>query len=67
MDEHPAAATGRGHVILVGLDGSRSSDRALAWAVAEARGRTAVVEVVTAYGHLDQPGGLQEYQVGPFS
>ncbi len=41
--------------IVVGIDGSPGADRALAWAVAEARQWGAHLEVVLAWSYLDQP------------
>jgi nucleotide-binding universal stress UspA family protein len=41
--------------IVVGIDGSPGADRALAWAVAEARQWSAHLEVVLAWSYLDQP------------
>ena len=42
--------------IVVAVDGSPGSQRALAWAVAEARVRNAPLRVVRAWSYLDQPG-----------
>jgi nucleotide-binding universal stress UspA family protein len=47
-------------LIVVGVDGSPSSDRALAWAVAEARQRGGRVRVVTATGYAKDYGGMAE-------
>jgi nucleotide-binding universal stress UspA family protein len=41
--------------VVVGVDGSEHSSRALAWAIAEARRRRAVLEVVMAWSLVDQP------------
>jgi nucleotide-binding universal stress UspA family protein len=38
-----------GHKIVVGVDGSEHSDRALAWAIDEAKLRNARIQVVTAW------------------
>ena len=37
------------HRVVVGVDGSEGSDRALAWAAAEADRRNAILDVVTAF------------------
>ncbi len=47
-------------VIVVGVDGSPASDRALEWAMQEGRLRGWSVEVVTAFGHTAHVGGLGE-------
>jgi nucleotide-binding universal stress UspA family protein len=47
-------------VLVVGSDGSPGSDRALEWALEEARRRRAAVEVVTAFGPVQQRGTLDE-------
>jgi nucleotide-binding universal stress UspA family protein len=47
-------------VVVVGVDGSPASDRALEWALEEARRRGAAVEVVTAFGHAQHGGTLGE-------
>jgi len=49
-------------VIVVGLDGSAASDRALEWALQEGLRRGWTVEVVTAFGH-NTHGGLDETTV----
>jgi nucleotide-binding universal stress UspA family protein len=49
-------------VIVVGLDGSAASDRALEWALQEAQRRGWAVAVVTAFGH-NTHGGLDETTV----
>jgi len=49
-------------VIVVGLDGSAASDRALEWALQEGLRRGWTVEVVTAFGH-NTHGGLAETTV----
>lgn len=49
-------------VIVVGLDGSAASDRALEWALQEGQRRGWTVEVVTAFGH-NTHGGLDETTV----
>ncbi|MBK5223482.1 MAG: universal stress protein [Acidimicrobiia bacterium] len=41
--------------IVVGIDGSPGADRALEWAIAEARTWGAHLEVVLAWSFLDQP------------
>ena len=47
-------------VLVVGVDGSPASDRALEWALDEARRRRAAVAIVTAYGHAQHAGTLGE-------
>ena len=44
-------------VVVVGVDGSAGSRRALRWAAAEARLRGATLRVVHAWTYLDQPEG----------
>jgi nucleotide-binding universal stress UspA family protein len=46
-----------GRRIIVGVDGSEHSRRALEWAVAEASHSGATVEVLLAWTLLDRPGG----------
>jgi len=53
----------RQDVIVVGLDGSPASDRALEWAMQEGRRRGWAVEVVTAFGHTEHVGGMGESTV----
>jgi nucleotide-binding universal stress UspA family protein len=48
------------HVLVVGADGSPASDRALEWALEEARRRGATVRVVTAFGPVQHGGTLDE-------
>lgn len=50
-------------VIVVGVDGSPGSARALEWAMQEAQRRGWSVEVVTAYGHGEPEGNLAETAV----
>jgi nucleotide-binding universal stress UspA family protein len=50
-------------VIVVGVDGSEASDRALEWALQEGRRRRWTVEVVTAFGYPPLGGGLSETTV----
>lgn len=50
-------------VIVVGVDGSPGSARALEWAVQEAQRRAWSVEVITAYGHGEPEGDLDETAV----
>jgi len=50
-------------VIVVGVDGSPASDRALEWAMQEGRRRGWTVEVVTAFGHAAHVGGMGESSV----
>ncbi len=47
-------------VIVVGVDGSPASDRALEWAMQEGRRRGCAVEVVTAFGNGTHLGSLAE-------
>lgn len=47
-------------VIVVGVDGSPASDRALEWAMQEGRRRGCAVEVVTAFGSGTHLGSLAE-------
>ena len=47
-------------VIVVGVDGSPASDRALEWAMQEGQRRRCAVEVVTAFGHGTHLGSLAE-------
>jgi len=51
------------NVIVVGLDGSSASDRALEWALQEARSRGSIVELVTAFGHPQHGAALGESTV----
>ena len=51
------------NVIVVGVDGSPASDRALEWAMQEGRRRGWTVEVVTAFGHAKHVGGMAETTV----
>ena len=51
------------NVIVVGVDGSPASDRALEWAMQEGRRRGSTVEVVTAWGHVGHVGSLAESSV----
>lgn len=53
----------RQDVLVVGSDGSPASDRALEWALHEARRRRGVVEVVTAFGPEQHGGTLDEPSV----
>jgi nucleotide-binding universal stress UspA family protein len=55
--------SGTQNVIVVGVDGSPASDRALEWAMQEGRRRGWTVEVVTAFGHAPHVGGLAESTV----
>jgi nucleotide-binding universal stress UspA family protein len=48
------------NVIVVGVDGSPASDRALEWAVQEGVRRGWTVEVVTAFGDTGPVGALSE-------
>ncbi|HEX3004866.1 MAG TPA: universal stress protein [Angustibacter sp.] len=50
-------------VIVVGVDGSPGSARALEWALQEAQRRGWSVEVITAYGHGAPEGNLGETAV----
>lgn len=50
-------------VMVVGVDGSPGSDRALEWALKEARRRHWSVQVVTAFGHGEPEGNLGETAV----
>jgi nucleotide-binding universal stress UspA family protein len=50
-------------VIVVGVDGSPGSARALEWAMQEADRRGWSVEVITAYGHGEPEGNLGETAV----
>ncbi len=50
-------------VIVVGVDGSPGSGRALEWAMQEAARRGWAVEVITAYGHGEPEGNLAETSV----
>lgn len=45
-------------MIVVGVDGSDNAQRALRWAVEEARVRGVPVRVVTAWSYLQQPEGF---------
>lgn len=54
----------RQDVIVVGVDGSPASDRALDWALQEGRQRGWTVEVLTALGHAED-GSLVESKVTP--
>jgi nucleotide-binding universal stress UspA family protein len=47
-------------VLVVGADGSPASDRALEWALDEARRRGGTVRVVTAFGAVQHGGTLDE-------
>jgi nucleotide-binding universal stress UspA family protein len=47
-------------LLVVGADGSPASDRALQWALDEARRRRAEVRVVTAFGAVQHGGTLDE-------
>ena len=49
-----------GDVLVVGADGSAASDRALEWALQEARRRGAEVQVITTYGPVQHAGALAE-------
>ena len=51
------------NVIVVGVDGSPASDRALEWAMQEGRSRGWTVEVVTAFDHTGHVGSLAESTV----
>lgn len=44
-------------IVVVGVDGSEGSQRALRWAAAEARLRGAPLRVVHVWSYADQPGG----------
>jgi nucleotide-binding universal stress UspA family protein len=46
-------------LVVVGIDGSDGSRRALEWAASEARLRGARLRVVLAWSYLDQPGGKE--------
>ena len=47
-------------LLVVGADGSPASDRALEWALDEARRRGGTVRVVTAFGAVQHGGTLDE-------
>jgi nucleotide-binding universal stress UspA family protein len=47
-------------LLVVGADGSPASDRALEWALDEARRRRATVRVVTTFGPVQHGGTLDE-------
>lgn len=53
------AAAGRQRIV-VGVDGSEGAGRALAWAVAEARCRDALLEIVTGWSY-EPPDTLGEF------
>ena len=50
--------------VVVGVDGSAGSLRALAWAAEEARARKTVLKVVFAWTFLDQPEGTFDPNYG---
>lgn len=65
MSTTEPAVSGSSQRIVVGIDGSDGGDRALRFAVDEARCRGARVEAVLAWGLLDQPGVPEEEPFNP--